>query len=77
MWTCLWMEVRRVNKIRRLLSIGDLIYPIGGKPVKVTGIFSNGFSVENGYFTYDEHRERYFLTDVERKAQNNDDTTNR
>lgn len=58
-----------MNKIRKLLSVGDTVYPINGKPVKVTGIFANGFVAENNYFTYDEHRQKFYLHEAEWRRQ--------
>lgn len=52
-----------MNKIKKLLKVGDTIYSAsGGEPMKVISIGSSGFETEFGFFSYDEIRKLFFLT---------------
>lgn len=52
-----------MNRIQKLLSIGDLVYSAAnGKPMKVIRIDSVGFETEEDWFSYDDVRSLFFLT---------------
>ena len=52
-----------MNRIAKLLSIGDPIYSVTGKVLYVKKIDSDGFETDEDYFYYDEVRKLYFLTE--------------
>lgn len=49
------------QQIKKILSVGDVIYPLKGKPLKVTAIMSRGFKCGNSFFLFSEHRKKYYL----------------
>ena len=52
-----------MNKVRKLLSIGDTVYAAANsKPMTVSEIGEFGFTADGEYFEYDEVRSLYFLT---------------
>ena len=52
-----------MSKIQKILSVGDTVYSASNcHPMKVTRIYSTGFDTEEDYFSFDEHRELYWLT---------------
>ena len=51
-----------MNKIQKVLSVGDSIYSANGKELTVTKITSSGFFCGEEYYAYDEHRYLYYLT---------------
>ena len=50
------------NKIRKILSVGDVVYTVLGRAAVVLDIDNEGFETNEDYYTFDEHRELYFLT---------------
>ena len=51
------------KQIRKLLSIGDIVYSAqGGAEMVVTRIEDDGFETDQDYFTYDEVRKLFWLT---------------
>ena len=49
--------------ISKVLSAGDVVYSsANGEPMKVAKVYSCGFNTESGYFSFNEHRKRYWLT---------------
>ena len=50
------------NKIRKILSVGDVVYTVLGKAAVVLDIDDQGFETNEDYYRYDEHRKYYFLT---------------
>ena len=51
------------HKIEKLLCIGDVVWSATGKEMKVTHVGHEGFETEEDYFSYDEHRSLFFLTE--------------
>lgn len=52
----------REHRISKLLSVGDFVFSAAnGMPMKVISKDSSGFETEEDYFSYDEHRELYWL----------------
>ena len=52
-----------MNKIRKLLSVGDTVYSAAnGKPMMVSEMGEYGFTADEEYFEYDEVRKLYYLT---------------
>ncbi len=50
------------HKISKLLNVGDFVYSAAnGNPMKVISKDLSGFETEEDYFSYDEHRELYWL----------------
>ena len=50
-------------QIAKVLTVGDKVYDAeNGKPLTVTRIYSCGISTESGYLSFDDHRERFWLT---------------
>lgn len=50
-------------KISKILNVGDTLYSAtNGQPMKVTRIYSCGFDTDVDYFSFDEHRELFWLT---------------
>ncbi len=55
----------RENKIRKLVKPGDYIYSSnGGVPMKVKEVTALGLATEEDFFSYEEHRILYFLTET-------------
>ena len=49
--------------ISKVLSVGDMVFSAqNGEPIKVTNIYSCGISTKLGYFSFDEHRKKFWLT---------------
>lgn len=49
--------------ISKVLTAGAVVYSSAdGEPMKITKVYSCGFNTESGYFSFDEHRNRYWLT---------------
>ncbi len=52
-------------KISKILEVGNTVYSsANGKPMKVTKIYSDGFDTEDDYYSFDEHRDLFFLTKI-------------
>ena len=52
-----------MNKIQKLLSVGDTVFSAqGGQKMKVLSMNDVGFETEEDFFSYDEVRKTYFLT---------------
>ncbi len=50
-------------KISKVLREGDVVFSsANGQPMKVTRVYSNGFDTEDDYYSFEEHRELYYLT---------------
>lgn len=51
------------NQIKKLLSEGDVVYSARtGKPMRVTKVSKFGFYTEKKYFSFDDVRKKYYLT---------------
>lgn len=51
-----------MNKIQKILKVGEMIFTPGGQalPVErigITGIYAGGY-----YFSYEDHRKKFYLT---------------
>ena len=51
-----------MNKVKKVLKVGDTVYSAGGGPMKVTSMEIDGFCTEEDSFRYDEVRKLFFLT---------------
>jgi hypothetical protein len=50
-------------KISSVLKVGDTVYSSANcKPMKVARVYSTGFETEDDYFSYEEHRNLFWLT---------------
>lgn len=50
-------------KISSVLKVGDTVYSSANcKPMKVIRVYFTGFTTEEGYLSYDEHRKKFWLT---------------
>lgn len=55
----------RENKISKLVKPGDYIYSAnGGKPLEVKEVTNLGLVTGEDFFSYEEHRSLYFLTEA-------------
>ena len=50
------------NSVKRILSVGNVVYSATGKEMKVLSMDSDGFTTEEDYFLYSEVRKLFFLT---------------
>ena len=52
------------NQIKKLLSEGDIVYSARtGKPMRVTKVSKFVFYTEKKYFSFDDVRKKYYLTE--------------
>ncbi len=51
-----------MNKIQKVISVGDTIWSLTGKELPITKIDDEGFFCGDEYFFYDEHSRLYYLT---------------
>lgn len=49
-----------MHKIQKILKKGDVVYSPTGKPIGVTQVFATGFVSNGKYYSYDEHRVKFF-----------------
>lgn len=56
--------MKKYNKhdIEEVLEVGDVVWHITGKEMKVTRVSHDGFETEDGHFPYGEHSISFFLT---------------
>lgn len=53
------------HKIQKLIKVGDVVYSAnGGKPLEITTINCGGFYAGGEFYSYDEVRILYFLTEA-------------
>ena len=53
-----------MNRIAKVLSVGDVVYSAEtGGAMRVTRIYTNGFETDEGYFSFDDVRSLYWLTE--------------
>ena len=65
-----------MNKVKKLLSIGDTVYSAnGGAPMTVTAMHDDAFETEQDTFLYDEVRELFFLTKLGYEFSKKEDKT--
>ncbi len=50
------------NSVKRILSVGDVVYSATGKEMKVISMNDEGFETEEDFFFYTEVRKLFFLT---------------
>lgn len=53
----------RGNRIRKVLNVGDTVYADDdGRPMTVEQIFRTGIITDGKYFSYEDHRKKFWLT---------------
>lgn len=53
-----------MNKIQKVLNVGEMVFTPAGQPLKVerigiTGIYAGGY-----YFSYEDHRKKFYMNEA-------------
>ena len=52
------------KSIFKVLSVGDVVFSSDdGHPIKITKLHINGFDSSEGYYSFDDHRKKFYLTE--------------
>lgn len=58
-----------MNKIQKVISVGDEVFTPTGRSMRITKVCCTGFFCGDNYYSYDEHRKKYWLTAVGIKSE--------
>ena len=51
-----------MNKIQKVLNVGEMVFTPAGQPLKVERIGITGIYAGGDYFSYEDHRKKFYLT---------------